>query len=286
MIAVPRAETRSQAVEELRMTCFICIACGTQFSESSEPPRACPVCEDDRQFVPQSGQEWTDMAAISRTHSVIWNEEAKGIHSLQISPNFAIGQRAFLIEGPDGNILWDCVSLVDEASAARIAATGGLAAIVISHPHFYSSMIQWSKACGGVPIYLHADDRGWAQRSGPALHPWEGETLQLGQATVIRCGGHFAGSSVLHCPWLEDGQGALFVGDTMQVTLDRQHVSFMRSYPNLIPLNTKTVRGISEAVRPYRFEAIYGAFAGRTIKAAGSRVVERSMERYIKAIEG
>ncbi len=106
------------------MTCFICVACGTQFNKSSEPPRACPVCEDDRQFVPQSGQEWTDMAAISRTHSVIWNEEAQGVHSLQVSPDFAIGQRAFLIEGPDGNILWDCLSLVDETSAARIAAMG------------------------------------------------------------------------------------------------------------------------------------------------------------------
>jgi len=268
------------------MTCFICTACGTQFSERFEPPQACPICEDDRQFVPQSGQEWTDMAAISRTHSVVWNQEAQGIHSLQISPAFAIGQRAFLIQGPDGNILWDCLSLVDEASAARIAAMGGLTAIAISHPHFYSSMVEWSTAFGGVPIYLHADDGEWVRRSDPALHPWKGETLQLGQATLIRCGGHFAGSSVLHCPWLEAGQGALFVGDTMQVTLDRQYVSFMRSYPNLIPLNAKTVKGISEAVRPYRFEAIHGAFTGRTIETDGSRVVERSMERYIRAIEG
>ncbi|MBA1345292.1 MBL fold metallo-hydrolase [Rhizobium sp. WYCCWR 11152] len=268
------------------MTCFICTACGAQFSERSEPPRACPVCEDDRQFVPQSGQRWTDMAAISRTHSVIWNQEAQGVHSLQISPAFAIDQRAFLIEGPDGNILWDCLSLVDEASAAQIAAMGGLTAIAISHPHFYSSMVEWSTAYGDVPIYLHADDGEWVQRPGPALRLWKGETLQVGPATVIRCGGHFAGSSVLHCPWLEAGRGALFVGDTMQVTLDRQYVSFMRSYPNLIPLNARTVEGISEAVRPYRFESIYGAFTGRTIKTDGSRVVEGSVQRYIRAIEG
>jgi hypothetical protein len=276
----------NEAVEDLEMTCFICTACGAQFNERSEPPLACPICEDERQFVPETGQDWTDMAALGRAHSVVWNQEAEGVHSLRISPAFAIGQRAFLIEGPDGNTLWDCLSLVDEASAARIAAMGGLAAIVISHPHFYASMMAWSTACGGAPIHLHTDDGIWVQRSGPALRPWTGETLPLGRATAIRCGGHFAGSSVLHCPWLEDGRGALFVGDTMQVTPDRQFVSFMRSYPNLIPVNTATVKRITAAVRPYRFEAIYGAFPGRTIKRNGSQIVERSSERYISAIEG
>lgn len=267
------------------MTRHICTACGTQFGESKEPPFACPVCEDDRQFVPPSGQAWTNMADISSTHAIQWIEEAKGIHSLQISPEFGIGQRAFLVEGPDGNILWDCLSLLDETSRKTIAALDGLAAIAISHPHFYSSMMEWSEAFGDVPVYVHADDDQWVQRSGPALSPWTGEVLELNQATLIRCGGHFAGSSVLYCPWLEDGRGALFTGDTIQVTLDRRFVSFMRSFPNLIPLNARTVKGIGEAVRPYRFEAIYGGFSGRTIKRDGWRVIERSVARYIAAIE-
>ncbi|AYG70017.1 MULTISPECIES: MBL fold metallo-hydrolase [unclassified Rhizobium] len=268
------------------MTHFICMTCGTQFSESDAPPPTCPTCEDDRQFVPQSGQEWTDMATLGQTHSLTWNEEAEGVHSLQISPSFGIGQRAFLIEGPDGNILWDCLSLIDEASKARIAAMGGLGAIAISHPHFYSSMIEWSAACGDVPVHIHADDAKWVQRSGSALRPGTGETLRIGQATMIRCGGHFDGSSVLHCPWLEGGRGALFVGDTMQVTMDRKFVSFMRSYPNLVPLAVKAVTTISQAVQPYRFETIYGAFPGRTVESDGNRVVERSAERYVKAIAG
>jgi hypothetical protein len=267
------------------MTFHICTACGTQFNENPEPPSACPVCEDDRQFVPPSGQAWTDMAALRASHELIWTKEAKGIHSLQISPGFAIGQRAFLIEGPDGNILWDCLSLLDEASINRIAAMGGLAAIAISHPHFYSSMMEWSSAFSNVPVYVHADDREWLQRSGPATSQWAGEVLELNQARLVRCGGHFAGSSVLYCPWLEDGKGALFVGDTMQVTLDRKYVSFMRSFPNLLPLSGRAVNNIGEAVRPFQFEAIYGGFSGRTIKQEGSRVVERSIVRYIQAIE-
>ena len=268
------------------MTHFICITCGTQFDEGDGPPLACPICEDERQFVPQSGQEWTDMASLGQKHEVIWNEEAEGVHSLQISPHFGIGQRAFLIEGPDGNILWDCLSLIDEPSKARITAMGGLSAIAISHPHFYSSMTEWSAAGVSVPIHIHANDSEWVQRHDAALRPWTGETLSIGQATMIRCGGHFDGSCVLYCPWLEGGRGALFVGDTMQVTMDRQFVSFMRSYPNLVPLDAKAVTAISEAVRPYRFEAIYGAFPGRTIEIDGNRVVERSTERYLKAIAG
>jgi glyoxylase-like metal-dependent hydrolase (beta-lactamase superfamily II) len=270
----------------MKMTFHICTACGMQFDESSEPPSACPICEDDRQFVPPSGQVWTHMTALRSTHDLIWTKEAKGIHCLQISPDFAIGQRAFLIEGPDGNILWDCLSLLDESSISRIAVMGGLAAIAISHPHFYSSMMDWSSAFGDVPVYIHNDDREWVQRSGPALSHWVGEVFELNQATLVRCGGHFAGSSVLHCPWLEDGKGALFVGDTMQVTLDRRYVSFMRSFPNLLPLSGRAVKGIGEALRPFRFEAIYGGFSGRTIKQEGSRVIERSIQRYIHAIEG
>ncbi|MGV1795113.1 MBL fold metallo-hydrolase [Rhizobium sp. A37_96] len=266
------------------MTCFICAACGTQFDESIEPPRTCPICEDDRQFVPQSGQQWTNMTTLRATHGIVWKEEAKGIHSLQISPDFGIGQRAFLIETPEGNILWDCLSLIDEASKARIVAMGGLSAIAISHPHFYASMIEWSAAFGNAPIHIHADDGRWVQRTTAALRPLTGESLEIGPAIMIRCGGHFEGSAVLHCPWLEDRRGALFVGDTMQVTMDRRYVSFMRSYPNLVPLNAKAVKAIAQAVRPYRFEAIYGAFPGRTIENDGNRIVERSAERYLEAI--
>lgn len=274
------------------MTCFICTACGTQFADRPEPPPSCPVCEDERQFVPESGQGWTDMAALGRDHAVAWRREAEGLHSLQLEPAFAIGQRAFLVEGPGegpagkipyGNILWDCLSLVDDASVARIRAAGGVAAIAISHPHFYSAMAEWSRALGGVPVHVHADDAEWVQRPFPALRPWAGDTLALGGgATLIRCGGHFAGSAVLHVPWLQGGEGALLVGDTMQVVADRRHVGFMRSYPNLIPLGAGAVRRIAAAVKQCRFAAIHGGFAGRSIAEGGAAAVERSAERHLR----
>jgi len=266
------------------MTFFMCVTCGTQFAETSEAPQSCPICEDERQYVPENGQLWTTFETVSQRHKLIWSKEAEGVHSLQMTPSFAIGQRAFFIEHPSGNILWDCLSLVDRESTERIKGAGGLSAIAISHPHFYSSMVEWSNAFGNVPIYVHADDSEWILRPGPVVKPWTGEALSLGDATMVRCGGHFTGSSILHCPWLEEGRGAIFTSDTLQVTLDRKYVTFMRSYPNALPLNASTVRVITAAAAARPFETIYGGFAGRTIRANGLAALKRSMERYLTAI--
>jgi hypothetical protein len=263
---------------------FICVTCGTQYPESARPPAACPICEDERQYVPAGGQSWTTMAALAEGHEVSWTEEAKGLFSLKIRPAFAIAQRAFLILHPDGNILWDCVSLIDEATVKRIEGLGGLSSIAISHPHYYSALAEWSAAFGGVPVHIHEDDAEWVQRDEGAVRFWSGERLSLGAATMIRCGGHFAGASVLSCPWLAGGRGALFTGDTIQVVPDRRHVSFMYSYPNLIPLGAAEIGRITAAVRPLPYDAIYGAFEGRTIERGGKAAVQRSAERYLRAI--
>ena len=147
-------------------------------------------------------------------------------------------------------------------------------------------MLEWSAAFGDAPILIHEDDASWVQRRGAAVKPWSGERCAVGAATMIRCGGHFAGASVLHCPWLAGGRGALLSGDTIQVVPDRRHVSFMYSYPNLVPLGAGAVRSIVAAVEPFAFDRIYGAFDGRTIGQGGKDAVRRSAERYIAAIGG
>lgn len=273
----------------------ICLACGVQQVGQREGPRDgsgdgpeagpnhCPICEDARQFVPEAGQQWTTMEALAADHRNEIRAEAAGVWSLRTEPRFAIGQRAFLIRAPEGNILWDCVTLLDAATRDRVAALGGIRAIAISHPHYYSAIAEWGRAFG-APVYLHADDAEWVQEPDDALRFWGGETLALGGATLVRCGGHFTGASVLHAPFLNDGGGTLFSGDTIQVVPDRQHVSFMRSYPNLIPLDAETVRRIAAAVEPYAFETVFGAFAGRTIRTGGKQAVRRSAERYVAAI--
>jgi glyoxylase-like metal-dependent hydrolase (beta-lactamase superfamily II) len=101
--------------------------------------------------------------------------------------------------------------------------------------------------------------------------------------TLIRCGGHFPGSDVLHWPQGAEGRGALFTGDTMQVAQDRRYVSFMYSYPNMIPLNKSAIERIVNAVEPFEFDRIYGGWWDYHVLDAKS-AVKRSAERYIKAI--
>lgn len=267
------------------MTAFICAACGIQYPDSALPPEGCPVCLDERQFIPASGQAWLTLPELSADHEIVWQQEESGVHSLILQPHFAIGQRAFLIETGEGNILWDCIGLVDDRAITGIKSRGGLRAIAISHPHYYSTMGAWSSAFENVPILIHEGDRNWARNLSPAVEFWNGRTLDLTpELTLVHCGGHFAGGSVLYWSNGADGRGCLFSGDIIQVAPSRDHVSFMYSYPNMIPLNAAAVTRIVDSVEPYQFDRIYGAFAGRTVPSGGNSAVIRSAERYLKAI--
>jgi hypothetical protein len=201
-------------------------------------------------------------------------------------PHFAIGQRALLIRHPRGNVLWDCISLLDGATVEIVKALGGLRAIAISHPHYYTTMVDWSRAFGDVPIYLHDEDRQWVMRPDPSIHFWRSDRYELADDLVlIRLGGHFAGGTVLFAPNVGAG-GALFSGDIIQVVPDRGWVSFMRSYPNLIPLAAATIRQIIERLGDARFERIYGAWWDAVVVSGGRESVDRSAARYIEALEG
>ena len=221
------------------MPTHICITCGTQFPHAERPPERCPICEDERQYVGLQGQRWITLEALSKTHRNTLYQEGQGIWGIGTEPKFAIGQRALLIQTPTGNILWDCISLLDADTIALVKALGGVSAIAISHPHYYASMVEWSQAFGDAAIYLHENDREWVQRPDPHIHFWSGETHALNSTfTLIRVGGHFPGYQVLY------GAGALFTGDLPQVCMDRRWVSFMYSYPNWLPLSALTVQRI------------------------------------------
>jgi hypothetical protein len=146
-------------------------------------------------------------------------------------------------------------------------------------------MVEWSHAFGGIPIYLHAADRKWVMRPDPAIVFWEEEKREIGKGlTLIRCGGHFDGGTVLHWSAGAGGRGALLSGDILQVCADRRHVSFMYSYPNYIPLSAATVERVVQAVEPFAYERIYGAWWDRVIKEDGKAAVARSKARYLRAL--
>jgi hypothetical protein len=202
-----------------------------------------------------------------------------------IDPHFGIGQRALFLRTPKANILWDCLPLLVEAVVEAMKALGGIAAIAISHPHYYSSMVDWSQAFEGVLIYLHTADPEWVMRRDNAVIFWGGDIRMLAEGlTLIRCGGHFEGGTVLHFAGSANDRGALLTGDIIQVDLDRKRISFMYSYPNYIPLSASAIEHIVRAMEPFEFDRVYGAFWDMVIEREGKAAVKRSTEWYLRAI--
>lgn len=266
------------------LTAFVCATCGAQYAPSAAPPSACAICADERQYVGWGGQRWTTLAELRAEQSADIREEEPGLTGIGSAPGFAIGQRALLLETDEGNLLWDCLAPFDDEAVEAVRARGGIDAIAISHPHYYTTMVDWSRAFD-APIRLPAADREWVTRPDDAVELWDGERLDLfGGLTLLRLGGHFAGGSVLHWPAGAEGRGALLSGDILQVVADRRWVSFMRSYPNLIPLPAAKVEAMAATLEPWEFDRLYGAWFGKVVDAGAHDAVRRSAARYVRAV--
>jgi glyoxylase-like metal-dependent hydrolase (beta-lactamase superfamily II) len=256
---------------------WICETCGVQHADTDEPPAGCAICLDERQYVGRQGQRWTTLGELRAERRAEIRDDG-GLLGIGCEPQFAIGQRALLVE----SVLWGCTPLLD-GMVDVVAERRGLSAIAIDHPHFYSTAVEWSRAFAGVPVYVHVDDREWIMRPDPCWEVWHGEELDLGGGlTLLRLGGHFAGGQVLH--WA--GGNALLAGDVVSVVADRRYVSFMYSYPNLIPLPASAIRRIAEKLEPWQFDKIYGGWWGTIVEQDGKEAVRRSAERYISSVGG
>jgi glyoxylase-like metal-dependent hydrolase (beta-lactamase superfamily II) len=258
---------------------FLCQTCGTQFADTGdEPPPSCPICDDDRQYVPEEGQVWTTLDDVRREHAADVREEEPGLTGLGVEPSFGIGQRALLVESPSGNVLWDCTVLVDEHETF-VRERGGLHAIAVSHPHFFTTMVEWAHAFD-CPVLVHVADREFLMRRDPSIELWSGEARELWDGiTLLRLGGHFPGAQVLHTP-----DGKLLTGDVVAPRPGGKWVSFMYSFPMLIPLPAREVERIAAALEPWAFDRIYGGWWGNTVREDAKAVVRRSAERYVRAV--
>ena len=266
------------------MPVHLCVACGTSFPDAPEPPLRCPICDEERQYVPAAGQGWTTPAALAAAHANAWRRPEPGLFEIETAPRFGIGQRAFLIVTPEGNWLWDCVALLDPSTVALVRALGGLEGIAISHPHYYTTMPDWAAAFD-APVHLHARDRAFVMRPDDRLAFWDDDERVLAPGlTLLRLGGHFPGGTVLHWQGGAQGRGALLVGDILQVGADRKTVSFLWSSPNWLPLSGRSVARIAARLEPVPFAKIYGAF-GLHVEDDAKAVVSRSAARYRALLE-
>jgi hypothetical protein len=225
------------------------------------------------------------MAEIAGSHTVLVRNEEADLVGIGVEPSFAIGQRALLVRTAHGNVLWDCISLLDEHARGQIAALGGIAAICLSHPHFYAANVEFADAFD-ARIFIPRADRHWIQRPSPRIELFDDDIEPVPGLTLARIGGHFDGAAVLHWPAGSDQRGALLTGDTITVVQDRDWVSFMWSFPNLIPLDQATVLDIARRVERFTFDRVYGGWWGRVVVEDGAGAIRRSADRYVARLNG
>lgn len=264
-------------------TAWICVTCATQYAPSDMPPASCPVCEDDRQYVDWNGQQWTTHAELQKQYKLRIGDD-DGLLAIAVDGAFAIPQRLLHLRTDAGNILWESLGLVTDEAVDALRKAGGVDRIVISHPHFYSSMVEWSKALGGVEILLHEADKDWVRRPSDRINYWRGDLLKLSNdVTLINTAGHFDSSTALH--WAKGPRGqTLFSGDSPHVTQDRRQVTFMHSVPNFTPMAPSAVRRMQRVLAPFDFDDVYGYSWGRNLLGNGRAIVDASFDNYLKRV--
>ncbi|MDN5857683.1 MAG: MBL fold metallo-hydrolase [Pseudonocardia sp.] len=266
------------------MTVTICRTCAVEHAEPL--PEVCRICADERQWVPAEGQLWTTLADLRDDGTtVVVTELEPDLCGIAARPAVGIGQLTKLVRTPSGNLLWDPIGYLDDAGAAAVAALGPVAAILASHPHMYGVQVEWSRALGNPPVLVPEADAEWVARPDDAISTWSGIREILPGVTLFQPGGHFPGSTVVHWAAGAGGAGVLLSSDTIFANPDRVSVSFMRSYPNRIPLSAAVVDRVATAVAGYPFDRLYGNF-DNVIPDDAAAVVRRSADRHMAWVRG
>lgn len=267
------------------MTSWICATCAVEHPDTESPPARCAICDDERQYVRPSGQRWTSLADLTDAgHTGLVSEVEPGLLGISVDPAVGIGQRSLLLQTPAGNLLWDPTGYVDDDLTGLVEDAGGVAAIASSHPHMFGAQVEWSRRFGDAPVYVSDADRSWVRRTDPVVEYWQDELVVLPGVSLHRIGGHFAGSAVVR--WTgPDGRGVVLSGDTVATTPGEHWVSFMRSYPNKVPLSGAVVSVVAGRVLSSPFDRLYDNFGGR-VSGHADDWVRRSAERYISWVRG
>lgn len=262
---------------------WICQACAVEHTEATA---MCAICADERQYIPAGGQQWTTLEELAAAgHQTRVRELEPDLFGVTVLSKVGIGQQAHLVRTPAGNLLWDPTGYLDDDAVQRVRQLGEVAAIVASHPHMFGVQVEWSRALGGVPVLVAEPDLEWVARPDPVIQPWSGPLEILPGVTLAQLGGHFSGSAVAYWAAGAEGSGVLLSGDTIQSNPDRTSVTFMRSYPNRIPLSAAVVERITRGVEVFDFDRLYDNLGG-TVDARARTAVRRSADRYIGWIRG
>lgn len=261
----------------------ICATCGV---EHDNRPAVCAICADERQWVPASGQRWTTLAELAEAgHRIQIRQLEPDLLGLIVEPKVGIGHQAYLVTTPAGSVLWDPLGYIDDAAVEHIRRHGEVLAIATSHPHMFGAQVEWSHALENPPILVCEPQLEWVARRDPAIHAWRGRHEVTPGLELVELGGHFIGSSVLYWSAGAERHGVLLSSDTIHANPDRATVTFLRSYPNRIPLSAAVVHRIARGTEGLGFARLYDNF-GRVIEGDASGAVRRSADRYSAWVSG
>jgi glyoxylase-like metal-dependent hydrolase (beta-lactamase superfamily II) len=262
----------------------LCATCAVETEQAHSPDRICPICGDERQYLPPGGQRWTTVEQLIATgHTLEWFEVERDLIGITTKPAVGIGQQTMLVRTDEGNLLWDPPGLITDEAIDHVRRLGRTVAIAASHPHMFGVQLAWADVLH-APVLVNAKDAAWLQRRGDAIEQWSGERQITSTITLYELGGHFPGSCVALWSSGVEGKGVLLAGDTIFANPDGT-ASFMRSYPNRIPLSAAVVQRLADATDKLAFDRLYNNF-GAIIAADARATVRFSADRHAAWVRG
>jgi len=257
---------------------LICATCAVERDEPTA--ELCPICNDERQYVPEDGQKWLSLEELAQAgQQLLLEENEPGLIGIRTAPKVGIGQTTQLVVTPEGSLLWDPVGFVDDTTVKAILERGPVVAIAASHPHMFGVQVEWSRLLGGVPVLVADADRRWVGRDDAVISYWSGSRTITEGLTLHQTGGHFPGSAVAHWTAGAGGKGVLLTGDSVFPNPDRRSIAFMRSYPNHLPLSGAVALRVAAQLEELTFDRIYGNF-NNIIASEAKAVLHDSAQRH------
>lgn len=263
---------------------WICETCAVETADLETPPAECAICEDERQWVPADGQHWTTLDALrDKGTRIVVTEVEPELWGICADPGVGIAQQTMVVRTPEGTLLFDCVGYIDDEAVELVRSLGPTLAVSSSHPHMYGVQTEWAAALD-APVVLAEKDRDWLRRTERVRFYDEKHEVAPG-LTLHRVGGHFAGQTVVEWTAGNEGRGVLLAGDAIFTNPDRKTVSFLRSYPNRLPLSGNVVQRIAAQVEGLHFDRLYNNF-GSVVPERAKEIIRYSADRHAAWVRG